>query len=47
MLAFACGGILSGVVIAWSLDFRTPKELLQGAIGGLIVGVGMALLLPM
>ncbi len=46
-LIFAAGGVLSGVIIAWSLDYRRPKELLQGAIGGLLVGVGMALLLPM
>jgi len=47
MLTFAAGGIISGVIITWSLDFRSAKELLQGAVGGLIVGLGMALLLPM
>ncbi len=47
ILAFACGGVVSGVIIAWSLDFRSRRELVQGAIGGLIVGLGMALLLPM
>jgi len=47
MATFAVGGIFSGVIIAWSMDFRTAKGLLQGALGGLVVGLGMALLLPM
>jgi len=46
-LTFALGGVLSGVIIAWSMDWRSPKELAQGALGGLLVGLGMALLLPM
>jgi predicted MFS family arabinose efflux permease len=46
-LTFALGGVISGVIIAWSLDYRSRKELLQGAVGGLAVGLGMALLLPM
>ncbi|MDP8221872.1 MAG: hypothetical protein P9L99_00815 [Candidatus Lernaella stagnicola] len=47
MATFAFGGVLSGVIIAWSMDWKSPKELAQGALGGLIVGLGMALLLPM
>lgn len=47
MLTFAVGGIISGVIIAWSMDYRTLKELAQGGLGGLIAGVVMALLLPM
>jgi hypothetical protein len=43
----AIGGVFSGVVIAWSMDWRSPKELAQGAVGGLLVGLGMAALLPM
>lgn len=46
-LTFALGGLASGLVIAWSMDWRSPKELVQGAFGGLLVGIGMALLLPM
>jgi len=46
-LTFALGGIASGVIIAWSMDWKSPKQLAQGAAGGLIVGLGMALLLPM
>ncbi len=46
-LTFALGGVASGVIIAWSMDWKSPKELAQGAVGGLIVGLGMALLLPM
>lgn len=46
-LTFAVGGIASGVIIAWSMDWKSPKELAQGAVGGLLVGLGMALLLPM
>lgn len=47
MLTFAVGGLLSGVLIAWSMDFKTVKGLAQGGLGGLVVGVLMALLLPM
>ncbi len=47
MLTFAVGGVLSGVMIAWSMDFKTARELIQGGLGGLTVGVLMALLLPM
>jgi threonine/homoserine/homoserine lactone efflux protein len=46
-LIFALGGAAAGAITAWSLDFRSRKELIQGAAGGLIVGLGMALLLPM
>jgi hypothetical protein len=46
-ITFALGGAVSGVIIAWSMDFRSRKELAQGAVGGLIVGLAMALLLPM
>ncbi|NLH50176.1 MAG: hypothetical protein GX444_16475 [Myxococcales bacterium] len=47
MASFALGGVVSGLLIAWSMDWRSPKELLQGALGGLAVGIGMSLLLPM
>lgn len=46
-ISFALGGAVSGLIIAWSMDFRSAKELAQGAFGGLVVGVAMALLLPM
>lgn len=45
-LSFLFAGALSGVIIAYSLDMKTPKELAQGAVGGLIAGLLMALMLP-
>ena len=39
-------GALSGVIIAWAMDMYSPKELLQGAGGGLIAGALMAAMLP-
>ena len=46
ILSFLFAGALSGVIIAYSLDMNTPKELLQGAAGGLIAGFLMAMMLP-
>ena len=46
LISFAIGGAVSGVIIAWSMDFKTPRELVQGALGGLVVGVLMTFLLP-
>ncbi len=46
ILSFLFAGALSGVIIAYSLDMKTPKELLQGAAGGLIAGFLMAMMLP-
>jgi uncharacterized membrane protein len=40
-----CGAV-SGAILAWAMDFRTPRGLLQGAVGGLIAGLLMVLLLP-
>lgn len=37
--AFIAGGALSGALIARALDLRRPRELLQGALGGVIVAV--------
>ncbi|MEJ2718345.1 MAG: hypothetical protein P8182_14615 [Deltaproteobacteria bacterium] len=39
-------GTLSGVIIAWALDMKTPRELLQGALGGFIAGLLMSGMLP-
>ena len=46
LISFAVGGAVSGVIIAWSMDLKTPRELAQGAFGGIVVGVAMTLLLP-
>ena len=46
LVSLSVAGAFSGTIIAWSMDFRTPKELLQGAVGGVIVGVIMTFLLP-
>lgn len=45
-IMFLFVGSLSGVIIAWALDMSSPKELLQGAAGGLIAGFLMAAMLP-
>jgi hypothetical protein len=39
-------GTLSGVITAFALDMKSPKELAQGAVGGLIAGLLMAAMLP-
>jgi len=44
--SFLFAGAVSGVIIAYALDMKTPKELIQGAVGGLIAGLLMALMLP-
>jgi hypothetical protein len=45
-IIFAFIGMLSGTIIAWSLDMHSPKELAQGAAGGLVAGLLMAAMLP-
>ena len=45
-IIFLFVGTISGVIISWSLDMKSPKELLQGAIGGLISGFMMSAMLP-
>ncbi|MEI7449869.1 MAG: hypothetical protein WCJ75_09600 [Desulfomonile sp.] len=45
-IIFAFVGILSGAIIAWALDMNSPKELMQGAMGGLIAGLLMSAMLP-
>lgn len=46
ILSFLFAGAVSGVIIAYSMDMKTPKELIQGAAGGLIAGFLMAMMLP-
>jgi len=46
ILSFLFAGAVSGVIIAWALDMKSPRELIQGALGGLIAGLLMALMLP-
>jgi hypothetical protein len=45
-LIFLFVGTLSGAIIAWALDMKSPRELLQGALGGLIAGLLMSAMLP-
>jgi hypothetical protein len=45
-IVFLFVGMLSGVIIAWALDMYSPKELVQGAVGGMIAGLLMAAMLP-
>ena len=45
-LSFLFVGGLSGLIIAWALDMHSRRELIQGAVGGLIAGLLMAAMLP-
>jgi hypothetical protein len=45
-LIFLFIGTLSGVIIAFALDMNSRRELIQGAVGGLIAGFLMAAMLP-
>lgn len=45
-LIFLFVGTLSGVIIAFALDMTSPRELVQGAVGGLIAGLLMSAMLP-
>ncbi|MFH0824846.1 MAG: hypothetical protein V2B18_19000 [Pseudomonadota bacterium] len=45
-LVFLFVGGLSGVLIAWALDMKSPRELVQGAVGGIIAGLLMSAMLP-
>jgi uncharacterized membrane protein len=45
-ISFVVAGTVSGAIIAFALDMRSPKQLLQGALGGFITGLIIALLLP-
>ncbi|UMZ74095.1 hypothetical protein [Natranaerofaba carboxydovora] len=44
LLAFIIGGAVAGAIIAFSLDMSSGTELMQGAIGGIIAGIVMALI---
>jgi uncharacterized membrane protein len=46
IVSFLFVGALSGATIAYAMGMRSPKQLAQGALGGLISGLLMALLLP-
>jgi hypothetical protein len=43
---FTFVGGLSGAIIAFALDMKSPKEIIQGAVGGIIAGFLMSLMLP-
>ena len=45
-ITFTFVGALSGVIMAFALDMTTPKEIIQGAVGGIIAGFLMSLMLP-
>jgi len=45
-LSLVAAGAISGAIIAFALDMRSPKQLAQGALGGVIAGALLALLLP-
>ncbi|MDP8256292.1 MAG: hypothetical protein P9M14_11125 [Candidatus Alcyoniella australis] len=45
-IAFTVGGAVSGLITAYALDMKSPKELAQGVVGGIIAGLAMAAMLP-
>jgi hypothetical protein len=45
-IVFMGVGAVSGVIISYSADMYSPKELIQGAVGGLIAGALMSAMLP-
>ena len=45
IISFIFAGVISGVIIAYALDMKTPRELIQGAVGGLITGLLIAFML--
>lgn len=46
IISFVLAGGLSGAMIAYSMDMTSPKELLQGTVGGVLAGLMMALMIP-
>jgi uncharacterized membrane protein len=46
MIALVAAGAIAGGVIAYAMDMKSPKELIQGAVGGFIAGLLVALMLP-
>ena len=46
MIGLIAAGAIAGGVIAYAMDMKSPKELVQGAVGGLIAGLLVALMLP-
>jgi hypothetical protein len=46
IVSFLIAGMISGGIIAYALDMKTPREMVQGAVGGLIAGFLMAMMLP-
>jgi len=45
-LIFLFIGTVSGVIIAFAMDMISRRELIKGAVGGLIAGFLMAAMLP-
>lgn len=46
IISFLFAGALSGGIIAFALDMKTPREILQGVVGGIIAGFLMVMMLP-
>ncbi|KXS43440.1 MULTISPECIES: hypothetical protein [unclassified Candidatus Frackibacter] len=46
IFTFLVGGAISGAVTAYAMDMSSSKELVQGAIGGMIAALTIVLLLP-
>jgi uncharacterized membrane protein len=45
-IAFLGAGAVSGAIMAFALDMKTPKEIAQGALGGLIAGLLTGFMFP-
>lgn len=43
---FMAGGALAGTIITFAMDMQNSSELLQGALGGVLAGLGIALMTP-
>jgi hypothetical protein len=46
ILVFILAGAVTGLMTTYALDMKKPKELAQGALGGVIVGIVLSLLMP-
>lgn len=46
IFTFLVGGAISGTVTAYAMEMDSPKELVQGAVGGMIAALAVVMLLP-
>jgi uncharacterized membrane protein YeaQ/YmgE (transglycosylase-associated protein family) len=46
MMGIAAAGAIAGAIISYSMDMKSPRELIQGAVGGFIAAALISLMLP-